>query len=667
MYISPVDILGISVDELMNLDSRGLIRLEKRLKIQKLQQQDDAYNPQQYDALLAQLADVEKKKSIFFVEKHPNLKKFISTGEDDGVKTFSIDENLLKDAPHVNQFLAPYFDAYFMRLVKRDFKNRNYDALIRAMKYKALFTNQLLTTYYEYIKTQIEIITEKIVVAKKGQLIEYCPEITYKTLVELMNTVPLGFIKKVKLGYVNAMVDYYNSTLNNYPEFSKVKRVFSNFPFIEIGDQDLIAYFKQLSQHITTTSVKRSPQSESSSSSGWQVIFIVIGIIIFIARFSRLFTGSSSNSSSRPTSSFNFPVHATTYDENKTAFYSDLIRKASGDSITTGNERKLQTGSNPYPLQFKNMKRNNRSKTSEILIENKRANPVIVFMQANPVIRENKAVAILGGDSLRISGISKKSMLVFYAGKAFVNQQNGITIDSKSGNFKIKPPKGYFRSVSENELAWLKDKNLIDSVGNEPKIILTEDELVFNDIQVHQEAHEILPLEPAVVENTIESGKKWNISKNHFFSDLEKGATKGTRAIPLANGTNPYPVLFKDINHPTISGYEVPVYNNSKEGVIVFSRNVLLARDQAVFVASKDSIQIHLHDANDTLYFYKGRDFRKVESTYTAINAPHAYFMKFSKENKKLFKHYYAVQELGDNPQITLSDTDVIFTEVILK
>ena len=62
MYVSPVDLLDISLDELMNLDEKGIIRLEKRLKLQKHQRKLGNYNPQQTYELLYQLKDKEKRK-----------------------------------------------------------------------------------------------------------------------------------------------------------------------------------------------------------------------------------------------------------------------------------------------------------------------------------------------------------------------------------------------------------------------------------------------------------------------------------------------------------------------------------------------------------------------------------------------------------------------------
>lgn len=167
MYISPVNLLGLSLDELMNLDSRGIIRLEKTLKIQRLRSGANAYNPEQVSSIVKQLSSPEQKKSVYFIEKHKYLKEFITTGKDSGEKTFIIDAVILADTPNIKEFLEPYFEAYFMRMVKADFALKKYDTIIKAMSHKELFTDNLLTTYYRYIKSQADIITEKSIYIRK--------------------------------------------------------------------------------------------------------------------------------------------------------------------------------------------------------------------------------------------------------------------------------------------------------------------------------------------------------------------------------------------------------------------------------------------------------------------------------------------------------------------
>lgn len=679
MYISPVDILEISVDELMNLDSKGLIRLEKRLRIQKLQNKSDDYNPQQFDALLTQLADDSKKSSIFFVEKHPRLKKFVSSGKDDGTKTFIIDQRILDQAPHIKEFLAPYFDAYFMRLVKQDYQAKKYDTIIQAMKYKGLFTDQLLTKYYEYIKGQIKIVVERIVVARKGKLTTSVPEITYKTLIELMNTVPLGFIRKTKMAYVNALVDYYNSTLNKYSEFSKIQRAFRNITDIEIGDQNFIAYFKKLSNQISNTSVTHhNTRASTSSSSGWRTVAIIFGILIFIARVSRIFKGSSNDSPSYNTT-INYPTITVSFDEDKTAFYSDLIHKAK-DTLNDQKIVEITSDHNAYPFQFENIRVASKFGTKGISVHNKRDNPVILFLQENGVLDRSRSTSIIAQDSLSILGLKKNSILVFYAGDEFTAPNGSFRFVKRNGSVVRKRPKRYFKTVSEIELGWLKSKFIIDSVGTNPKIDLIENNLVFHNVYYHEDAHVMLPEEPVEVEEmviestsayeTSKTKESWRFSKEEFFNSLSNGGKTTKETTTLANGDNPYPKLFKSADHTSINGYNVLVHNATDEDLIIFSRNLPLERDQAAFITKNHNINIRLHDQNDTLYFYKGNEFFKANSTQShdlKSSSPEGYFSEVSAKSLNLVKKPFVIQGLGSDPTIQVTNTDIFFNQITYK
>lgn len=674
MYISPVDILGISVDELMNLDNKGLIRLEKKLNIQKLQNKGGHYNPQQFDSLLVQLTDTDKKLSIFFIEKHPNLKHFITTGKDVGIKTFTIDESLLSQAPHIREFLAPYFDAYFMRLVKQDYKAKKYDTILSAMQHKELFTDQLLAEYYDYIKGQVEVVVERILVARKGQLASNTPQITYKTFVALMNTLPLGYIRKAKFAYVNALVDYYNLTLNKHGEFSKIQLAFRNFTLIEIGDEDSIAQFKRLAKQIGNTAVLHQNAKESSSSSIWGTVIIVFTIIVFIGRSARVFKGSSDYSSTNNISndypSFNFPDSG-----DKTAFYSDIIHKAQGDSIVNGVTTQFSTGQNYFPLQFRKITTNAHS-DQRIIVANSRTHQLLLFVQEDAKNDVNKTIAIAANDSLSILGISKKSRLMFYAGTDFVTVKNNKSFVENNGNYKIYPTKRYFKTVSETELGWLKDIYIIDSIGKNPKIKLGENELLLSDIFFHTKPHIMLPpeieeiVEETVIEATVydETKDAWSSPKNEFFSALAKGKVLDEDNIVLGNGDNPYSNTFKKSNHISISGYKVKVYNDCDEDLIVFSRNLSSQRDQAVFVTSFGNVEIHLHKENDTLYFYKGKKFNKEKSNnINHKTTPDGYFSEVTNYGQRLLKKAFIVQDLGSEPNIQVTDSDILINQIRYK
>lgn len=696
MYISPVDILGISIDEVMDLDARGLVRLEKRLKLRKLQNKSDGYNPQQFDDLLEQLADPEKKKSIVLVERHPLLKDFITTGKDVGPRTFGIDDEILAATPHIDEFLAPYFDAYFMRMVKRDFASRKYDTVIRAMEHKALFSTALLTKYYEYVNGQLEILVEKISVARNGKLLKKCPQVVYTTLVDMMNTVPLGFIKETKLLYVNTLVDYYNSTKNRYAEFATLRTAFRNFTRIDMGNQDIHSHLRKLSIQIggmeAPEYVASSGSSSSSSSTSWsgmRVLGIIFGIMVFVGKVARVFK-SDADSSPDYSNTLNVPILKTSYEDDKTGFYSDLIHRSSGDSIGSGTQMELETGMNPYPLQFK-LPVFSKSRTKWSLpIYNHRSEPLVLFIKKNEKRPESKAVYIGAGDSLFLSGIRKWDRMVFYTGSELVRLGNSSRLVTNNGRREIRPSRRYFRSVGEKGQEWLKKAYMFHSFGNRPKVELTEDYLVFQDVNELFEFNELLDPEPLEIteENFAETSSVAiepediaylterndiglrSAPKADFFSGLKQGAQrvgKGQHKLDIRTGENPYPQYFKGQGDVGISGYHVPIFNLSNEDLIVFSRNLNLARDQAIFIKRNTNSHIFLHNANDTLIFYKGRDFYRtspISGTESVSALPDGFFGKVSNSGKNLLDTHYIVKGLGGDPKIQVNNAGVYFEKI---
>ncbi|WBU88305.1 hypothetical protein [Cellulophaga omnivescoria] len=692
MYISPVDLLGLSLDELMNLDNRGIIRLEKTLKVQRLQTGANAYNPEQVSSIVKQLSSDEQKKSVYFIEKHRYLKEFITTGKDNGEKTFIVDAVLLANTPNIKEFLEPYFEAYFMKMVKKDFAAKKYDTIIKAMQHKELFTDNLLSIYYRYIKAQADIITEKVKISANGDLISRCPEIAYKTYIYLLNTVSLGVITKSKTDYVNAMIDYYNITKNIYGEFPSVQRAFRNFKLIEVASQETKDYYVKIANHVGSqhwvsqtkySTSKEAQKSKGSSSSGVKTIAIVIGIVIFLVRVGRIFTSSSSSSSNYSTYSspnYKIPTLEFSYEDDKTAFYSDLIHKAENDSLDINNKIIIKSGTTPYSASFKS---NEGLRSGDFIkVLNKRTRPFILFEHFK-VIKPDYAAYTRPNDSFKIMNKNYLEELVFYMGDDFVGNES-LNRETYGSSTKLSASKKYFKSVNEKELSFLKNKYVIDSLGADPNIVVYDDNIVFTDIYYHTVPHKILPPEVEeveIVEETVIGGPRnrytnpstsvWEKDKSIFFKNMFKNA-EGNRNVRLLNfdtGDNPYPDLFKGIYNSTLNGYEVTVNNKSDEDMFLFTSNFGLQRDQATFIKSDDSVVINLHDEGDTLYFYMGQDFYKVSGSYNTedLQEPRGYFKTSSKTAKKYFNKNFLIEELGLKPQININIFGVDFVDIKYK
>ena len=117
--------------------------------------------------------------------------------------------------------------------------------------------------------------------------------------------------------------------------------------------------------------------------------------------------------------------------------------------------------------------------------------------------------------------------------------------------------------------------------------------------------------EESYADNAFTSKKTWKLPKNNFFKELHKYQSKIGEAVTLKNGDNPYPDYFKPINHSSLNGYDVKIVNAGNEDLILFSTNLNLDRDQAVFIPKNSHNKILLHNQGDTLRFYTGKSFKK--------------------------------------------------------
>ncbi len=244
MYISPIDLLDISLIELENINEKSIIRLEKRLKILKLQNEENFYNFDQSHILINQLKNKEKRNVFIFIEKHPSFKKFLSSGIYDEPKTFLFSEEVIND---YTSSLEPYLENYFIPLLKKDYQNKKYETIIQAFKSKDIFTNDLLLKCYEYIEQQTQILIETIQTAGSKELYKKCPQITYETHIDLLNSIPYGIIKDSKLEYVKVLVTHLNKISIIGSEYRKIKKAYTLFSRISIEDNDLKNQIDQLS------------------------------------------------------------------------------------------------------------------------------------------------------------------------------------------------------------------------------------------------------------------------------------------------------------------------------------------------------------------------------------------------------------------------------------
>ena len=694
MYVSPVDVLKISADALMALDKKGLIRLEKQLKAQMLTSGRGTYNPQQFDALLDQLGDDDKKRSIFFIEKHPALKQFITDGTDVGPKTFSIDQNLLEQTPHLSEFLAPYFEVFFMAMVKRNLKSGRYDTIVEALKTNELFTAGLRTTYSQFVTQQLDVVTERIRVTQSGQLIKNFPYLHYSSFIHMLNTVSEGYIKKSMIAYVNALNDYYNAKKKSH-ELERLELIFYNFIHIKVNDPDLKNQLVRLAMTIGNSSNTGHGQKKGSSYGVSSVITIVL-IFFAIIRFGVRMT---KNNSSDYTPSFQIENQSYALEnalktmgrKHMHNLFSDIVFYAETPLDSSYKRQVLIHNSNPYGNLAKAfIYQKNAKPVYNIAFSNQRNKEPIIVLVHTETEGILKSMAIGSKRQANIQ-VRRGERLSFYVGSHWVKKDS---VDN-NGHHRARV---FFKELNEQQLGIFKVSYGITSAGKKAGIKVYGDRLVFNDLETKtwqkqanentysdeaQEMDEEVVMETVVMSTSPETPtttkkedtKLWYKSKRKFMKNLE-GYFDTTDSLVSFDfdpysGQNPYPNAFLKISDTRIKGTTVPIENYSRqEDMVFFGRNLPAKRDRATFIAVNSVATASLM-RGDTLSFYMGTNMRTInpQNGRNDLNPsiPQVFFEKSTEEAKALFKRRFVIRAIGEDPKILVTGKDAGFKDLKVK
>ena len=670
MYISPIDILNISLEELTNIDEKKIIRLEKRLKILKLQQQENFYNQEDAYTLIKQLKDKENRKAIIFIERHLFFKEFITTGKHSGYSTFVFDKKYIENTTILASFLAPYLETYFIPLVKGEYKKKNYNTIIQALKAKDIFTDTTLLKSYQYLEQQTNILNETIKATPAGKLYERQPQVTYANHIELLNSIPIGIIKSTKIDYVNALVDYHNKNLKDNDEYLKINKAYTLFATITVDDPYLEKQLKELSslgnRRTTYNNSQPKEKEESNSSSVFKIIAFIVIAFIAILRISNSYNSTSNRSyhnyKNNPVFSLDraYKTEKNQLRSKQYLFIKELSDKAKKKDLKILNKEKLtlSTGSKPY-RNFINPslihKPFSTKQKDSILIENNSNKSLILFRKYEG---EFKApIFINKKDSIRI-GYAKNFELIFYKGKNF----SKVSYEDKTATL--------FTDVSIKDSDLLLQKYVLhgSSYGKNKKVIIKRDTILFIHAKFKKVKNYsvIKALPPAVRKKKVElenySTKEninWTKNKNSFFNTLKTklatGNIKPTNYTPY-NGENPYPEYFKNYKNIDISGFPVLVKNKTKEHLILFNRNLSDQRDFATYIKPANELTIYLYEEGDSLYFFKGKNF---------FNYKKIKMLNMNTNNKKTFSKPIIIKGfLLGTPTIIVKEDSIELSEI---
>lgn len=657
MYISPIDLLNISIEELEHIDDKTIIRLEKRLKILAKQDQNSIYNIEETQLLINQLKDPIKRQTILFIEEHPLFKDFITHGIANKPSVFNFKEKYISQLSSFASFLAPYLETYFIPLLKKDYQNKKYDTIIEALRKKDLFTDGLLFKAYQYIEQQTLILIETINITPKRKLYEKCPQVTYRTFIELLNTVPNGIVKDLKIDYVNALVDYYNKTLTNNSEYEKIKKAYRLFSEIKTDDPFVDEQLKNLGLLGYKSGLASKEAEQTSGFDIVRVIAFIIAIIVAIAKCSN----SSNKYDYTPNSQeifknslqdgqlLNF-IKTSSIKKQNTFLENLFIASKEAATYTNKNPKKLTSGEDPFYTFNKPFPHLHEQLVvklhypDSILINNSSTKDLILFSKYKKETLKS-AVVIKQNDSLKIK-YDDFCYFTFYLGKNFTRSLD-----------KNKKSSFFFNEITAKDSdRLLKKYTLSNKVNRSGEIKIENDTILFKNVDVEISTNE--KLEKIQDKIKKEKEKLVQIKKRDSFFETFKGNIKSSSlskvASPFHTGDNPYPLLFESPHKE--EGYEVSIKNDSEKNLIVFTRNNNDHRNFASYIAPKDQLSIYFYENVDSIYLYRGASF------YLKNNI-HVFNM--DSLDALLFNKPIIIQNfLGQNPKITITNTNVTIEEL---
>ncbi len=657
MYISPIDLLDISIEELENIDNKNIIRLEKRLKILAKQDQNNVNNIEEVQLLINQLKDPIKRQTIIFIEEHPLFKQFITNGVANKPSVFNFKEKYTTQLSSFSSFLAPYLETYFIPLLKKDYQRKKYDTIIEALRKKDLFTDDLLFKAYQYIEQQTKILIETINITPKRKLYEKCPQVTYRTFIELLNTVPNGIIKDLKIDYVNALVDYYNKTLTNNSEYTKIKKAYRLFSEIETEDPFVHDQLKKLGLLGYKSELELEETNQTSGFLIIRVIAIIIAIAVAIAKCSNdsnkyNYTPNSQevfNNSLKNENILKF-IKKNAIQKQRTFLENLYIASKEAGTSTNKTLKKLTSGEDPFytfnkPIPHLHKQLIVKSHYSDsILINNSSTKDLILFSkyQNEPL---KSAIIVKQKDSLKIK-YENLCYFTFYLGKNFM----------RSFDKNIKSSFFFNEITVKDSDRLLKKYTLSNKVNHLGEIKIQNDTILFKNVEVEisidQELEKIQHKIKEEKEKLVQIKKR-----SSFFEKLKDNVNNSSlskAASPFHTGDNPYPLLFESPHKE--EGYEVSINNDSEKNLIIFTRNNNNYRNFASYIAPNDQLSIYFYENVDSIYLYRGTSFY-LKNNINVLN--------MDSMDKLLFDKPIIIQNfLGQNPKITITNNNVSIEEL---
>ncbi|WP_040282281.1 hypothetical protein [Psychroserpens damuponensis] len=292
-YISFIDQLGLDINELSQIDSNGIIKLQKQLKAKAMM--GDANNLGDISNLIDKLKDETVLQHHVFIEKHDWLKQLIS-GNHQNIKQnqISVDESLIVNLDDLKYFLSPFFKENLKLFLSETLTKGKYVLLLKVLSHNNLFSeenNQLIINFFKARLNYASVYLREGRLKEKEFPIAF---ITNKVFINCLNEYPDCFNEDMQ-ELNSEVIDIYNSNRRNTSnqEFRFASKAMVAFAILDTSNvflKETLVSNADIARQYSYPS--KSNKKTGSGFGGWS-IFVIVMIVIRVI----FWVGKSSNSS----------------------------------------------------------------------------------------------------------------------------------------------------------------------------------------------------------------------------------------------------------------------------------------------------------------------------------------------------------------------------------
>nr|WP_321222873.1 hypothetical protein [uncultured Psychroserpens sp.] len=292
-YISFIDQLGLDINELAQIDTNGIIKLQKQLKAKAML--GDANNLGDISNLIDDLKDESILKHHVFIEKHDWLKQIIS-GNYQNVRQsdITVDESYISNLEDLKYFLSPFLKENLKVFLSETLSKGKYVLLLKVLSHNYLFSeenNQLIINFFKSRLNYASVYLREGRLKHKEFPVGF---ITNKVFINCLNEYPDCF--NTDMQELNSeVIDIYNSNRRNTnnQEFRFAAKAMVAFSILDTSNvflKETLVSNAEIARQYSYPS--KSSRKTGSGFGGWSV-FVIIMIVIRVI----FWVGKSSNNS----------------------------------------------------------------------------------------------------------------------------------------------------------------------------------------------------------------------------------------------------------------------------------------------------------------------------------------------------------------------------------